>query len=204
MRTEAWLNLFREYSDTKIFYFEHFKLLTGMNNHTLRVNLSRIVRKKIIKRILRGYYSNPFNPPTLEEISSQIYQPSYISLESALSYTGILSQIPQILTCVTTRLPRIFKTSFGTIIYHQIKKELFWGFEKKDGYFLGEKEKALLDWLYWHKKSHNSLPPLDELDFSEINKRKLMKYSQSFPEIIRKAVKKIEGGERKIGQSFVA
>lgn len=191
MRTEVWLNLFREYSETKIFHFEHLKLLTGMNGPILRVNLSRLVQKKIIKRIVRGYYSNPFNSPSLEEISSQIYNPSYISLESALSYAGILSQIPQVLTCVTTKLPRIFKTSFGTVVYHQIKKELFWGFEIKKGYFLAEKEKALLDWLYWQKVTRNSFPPLDELDFSEINKKKLFKYSLRFPECIQRVVKEI-------------
>jgi len=86
-----------------------------MDNHSLTVNLSRLNNKKIVKRICRGFYANPFNTPTLEEISNQIYQPSYISLESALYSWGILSQIPYVLTCVTTHLPRTFNTSFGSI-----------------------------------------------------------------------------------------
>ena len=91
MKTKEWLSFFRKYSNIKVFHINHLRLLTGMNSHSLRVNLSRLNDKKVIKRICRGYYANPFNMPILEEISSQIYQPSYISLESALYSWGILS-----------------------------------------------------------------------------------------------------------------
>jgi len=191
MRTDLWLKFFKEHSDVKIFHFKQLKLLTGMNEQTLRVALSRLSQKNIIKRISRGFYSNPFNLPILKEISARIYQPSYISLESSLSESGILSQIPQVLTCVTVRLPRTFKTSFGTIIYHQIKKKLFWGFENRNAYLMAEKEKALLDWLYLNKKHYGSCPPLDELDLAGINRKKLIEYSLRFPEFIQKSAENL-------------
>jgi len=175
MKTKEWLSFFRKYSNIKVFHINHLRLLTGMNSHSLRVNLGRLNDKKVIKRICRGYYANPFNMPILEEISSQIYQPSYISLESALYSWGILSQIPYILTCVSTQLPRTFNTSFGTIEYRQIKKDLFWGFVSREGYFIAEPEKALLDYLYLNKGKHIDF---SELNLNEINLTKLRSYAK--------------------------
>ena len=178
MKAQDWLNFFKKHSDTKIFYINHLKLLTNMSGHSLRIALVRLNNKKLVKRICRGFYANPFNPPTLEEISNQIYHPSYISLESALYSWGILSQIPQILTCVTTQLPRTFNTSFGTIEYHQIKKDYFWGFIDKHGYFIAEAEKALLDYLYLHKNK-TAKSDLSELNFNNIKRKKLKSYAKS-------------------------
>jgi len=98
MTIQEWLVFFKKHKDTKIFTIKHFELLTGENSHNLKTSLCRLYRKKIIKRICRGFYANPFDPPSIEEISSQIYFPSYISRESALSFYGILSQIPQVTT----------------------------------------------------------------------------------------------------------
>ena len=175
MKTKEWLSLFRKHSGIKVFHINHLKLLIGMSSHSLRVNLSRLNEKKVIKRICRGFYANPFNMPTLEEISNQIYQPSYISLESALYSWGILSQIPYVLTCVSPQFPRTFNTSFGTIEYRQIKKSLFWGFINKGGYFMAEPEKALLDYLYLNKGKHIDL---SELNLNEVNLTKVESYAK--------------------------
>ena len=148
MTIHDWLEFFKQQREMKIFHINHLKLLTLMKESSLRISLSRLSKNNAVKRICRGFYANPFNLPTLEEISGQIYQPSYISVESALSFYGILSQIPQVLTCVTTQLPQTFHTGFGTIEYHQIKGQYFGGFVEKGLYRLAEKEKALVDYLY--------------------------------------------------------
>ena len=178
MKTQDWLVFFKRHNDIKIFHINHLRLLTNTNGHSLRIALVRLNNKKLVKRICRGFYSNPFNLPTLEEISNQICQPSYISLESALCSWGILSQIPQVLTCVTTQLPRTFNTSFGAIEYHQVKKNYFWGSIDKQGYFIAEPEKALLDYLYLHKNRRAKLD-LSELNFNNINRKKLKSYIEN-------------------------
>ena len=171
------MNFFKKFSYIKIFYINHLKLLTHMNEHSLRISLSRLSNKKLVKRICRGFYANPFNSPTLEEISRQIYQPSYISMESVLSTYSILSQIPHVLTCITTRLPHTFKTNFGTIEYRQIKGAYFWGFIEKKGYSMAEPEKALMDYIYL-STSKNKKIKLSLLNISEINKKKLKCYAR--------------------------
>lgn len=177
MTIKEWLDLFKKHKDIKVFYLQHLRLLTSMKPHTLNVSLKRLNEKKVIQRICRGYYANPFNPPRLEEISNLIYSPSYISLESALSRWGILSQIPQTLTCVTTKLPRRFSTSFGMIEYHQIKKKYFWGFVEEGNYFIAVPEKALLDYLYLKKERDISKVPF-ELDIEGLNQNKLKSFSK--------------------------
>jgi len=151
MRLQDWLELFRSYRQIKVFHLQHLKTLTEMNHHTLQVALKRLTHRKVIHRICRGYYANPLNLPTVEEIAAEIYKPSYLSLESALYRHGILSQTPFSSTCVTTRLPREFHTSFGLIQYRQIKKAHFFGFVAQGGYFLAEPEKALVDFLYLNR-----------------------------------------------------
>ncbi|MBF0532387.1 MAG: hypothetical protein HQL23_04735 [Candidatus Omnitrophica bacterium] len=148
MTMRDWLALFQKHSDIKIFHMNHLKLLTTLNDHALRVALYRMNGNQTVKRICRGFYANPFNLPTLEEISGQIYQPSYISLESALASYGLLSQLPRTLTCVTTRLPRTFRTTFGVIAYRQMKGEYFWGSLNRGLYALAQKEKAAADYIY--------------------------------------------------------
>ena len=176
MTIQKWLDFFKKHKDTKIFSINHFELLTGEKGHNLRVSLFRLHRKKIVKRICRGFYANPFNLPSIEEISGQIYFPSYISRESALSFYGILSQIPQMTTCVTLNLPRIFKTNFGVIEYRQIKKDFFCNFAKKEGYFIAEPQKALLDYLYF-SRSEAREEKLSELSLRGFTKKKLAYYA---------------------------
>jgi len=177
MTLSDWLNFFKEHIDIKIFQVNHLKLLTTLNDHALRVSLSRLTKKNAVKRICRGFYANPFNLPTIEEISAQIYQPSYISLESALSSYGILSQIPRVLTCVTTQLPRVFKTSFGAIEYRQVKSLYFTGFIKKDHYYFAEKEKAIADYLYLGLPKSRARK-LAGLDMEDVDLKRLRKHLQ--------------------------
>lgn len=176
MKLEDWLEFFKKYNNVKIFHFNHLKMFSRMKNHTLRVALTRLVDKKVIKRICRGYYANPFSLPTIEEISAQIYKPSYVSLESVLSNNGILSQIPQALTCVTTKTPRVFDTAFGTIEYRQIKKAYFWGLYKEGNYLIAEPEKALVDFIYFKKKK-DVKRSISGLDLRGLNGKKLKTYA---------------------------
>lgn len=171
MRLRDWLDFFKLHKGKKIFHFNHLALLTGMKRHTLHMSLKRLVERKAIQRICRAFYANPLNPPTLEEISAEIYKPSYVSLESALYRHGILSQIPYTLTCVTTRLPRRFKTSFGMIEYRQVKRQYFFGFVRKNYYFVSEPEKALVDFLYLNRRKKIE-GFVSELNLISLNDRK--------------------------------
>lgn len=143
----------------------------------LRAEMDRFLPAAYRKVFQPGYSAICLDAAKIEEISAEIYRPSYISLESALSRYGILSQIPYVLTCVTPRNPRIFQTSFGTIEYRGIQKKYFFGRQNHGNYSVAEPEKALLDFIYLHKRSEiESL--ISEWDLRSLSAKKLKAYAK--------------------------
>lgn len=95
-----------------------------------------------------------------------IYEPSYVSFESALSFYGILSHLKQ--SCLKNFDRKTYK-------YYRLKKELFWGYLKENKYLIAEKEKALADQLYLASKGLKKVH-LEEYNLSLIDKTKLKSY----------------------------
>lgn len=86
-------------------------------------------------------------------IAKEIYSPSYVSLEYALSIYGLIPERVVDVTSVTTKKPIEFKNKLGVFIYQHIKENCFTGFiEKEDEnglvYFIATPEKAVADFLY--------------------------------------------------------
>jgi predicted transcriptional regulator of viral defense system len=119
------------------------------------------------------------NPPNDFAIANYLYQPSYISLESALSFYGIITGFPYKITSISTKKSRLFNTDQKEFQYSQIAADLFWGYEKRENFLLADKEKALLDYLYFFSKGIKSFDR-EEFDLQEINQKKLISYARSF------------------------
>lgn len=98
------------------------KLFSSDNKKAFEEGLSRLVKTGILERVCRGVYVNKeavsFDQYTIERIV-QALRPkayNYISLESALSEYGVISQIPiDRLTVMTTGREGIYKTPYGII-----------------------------------------------------------------------------------------
>ena len=125
------------------------------------------------------------------ELINLLRPESYLSLESVLRNSGISTQSPRDLTCVTTGEPGKFGTSTFSIRYRHVTTRLFWGFQPKrtryGKYNLAEPEKALLDWIYLLRQE-GSIVPTDELDISRLDLAKLLQYSEKFPKPVRQQV----------------
>lgn len=134
-----------------------FKWFPEEKSSNLQVQLSRWLKQEKIERLRQGIYllrehkiEDPF---CLAPILSQ---PSYISLETALNSFGIIPDIPVAITSVTVNRTGQFKIDQGFYLYHQIKKELFFGYTKVSRkpffYFIAQPEKAVLDYLYFRAR----------------------------------------------------
>jgi predicted transcriptional regulator of viral defense system len=156
------------------------KIWQGKEN-SLKVVLSRLVKKGEIKRIYKNFYVLSERVPNLEKIANQIYFPSYLSFESALSKYGILSQIPYTLTFATPLKTKSIKIFDVEIEYRKLKKELFFGFKKEKEIFIALPEKAILDALYFISLGKLEVD-LKNLDFSKIKKERLISFSRKFPQ----------------------
>nr|WP_241541141.1 DUF6088 family protein [Vibrio vulnificus] len=94
--------------------------------------LKRLVKKQILERVARGIYlytlsRDRFSSNTLEIIAKTLRRGeySYISLESALSEYGVISQIPvDRLTVMTTGRKGEYKTRYGVIEFTHTKKSV--------------------------------------------------------------------------------
>ena len=106
--------------------------------------------------------------PSREFIANQLIFPSYISLEYALAFYGIIPEKVYQLTSVTSKKTMEFTNFYGTFSYRNLRSELFFGFvalkdENDLPILIAEKEKALLDFLYLNLSQMN----FNEIDFLE-------------------------------------
>ena len=89
--------------------------------HALDASLVRLVNNGVLSRVAKGVYVNALSPnrgrDTIELIAVALRRGeySYVSLESALSEYGVISQIPMRLTVMTTGRRGEYNTPFGTI-----------------------------------------------------------------------------------------
>jgi len=165
------------------------------NPSTIRPQLSKWKKQGKLIELRKGFYILPpkIRPvPPLFYLANALLFPSYVSLQSALSYYGFIPEAVFAITSVSTRRTRKFSTPLGTFIYRKIKQELFWGYSKVNfGEFyalVAVPEKALLDTVYITHEKPDSLR-LQNLE--DLNKEKLEKMLEKFPLWVRSKVEDI-------------
>lgn len=165
--------------------------------------LSRWARAGKIIRLKRGLYTLPegLRRSELSQhwLANTLYSPSYLSLETMLSWYDLIPERVMAVTSVTTLKTATFDNPLGRFVYRHLKPELFFGFEeKKDNRgamtLIATPEKALLDYIYlrprWQPTAdfmeHNiRLQQLDQLD-----QKRLVEWGQRFKS--RKMSKAVE------------
>ncbi len=127
---------------------------------TLKGRIEQALKKNRFLSLKKGLYllsdtylHEPDKTQLTEYIASQIYSPSYLSLEYILEKHGLLlpSQNRPI-TCITTKTTRTFTNLISTFTYSNIKSAVFFDFEERTYqgqiYHVATKAKALFDYLY--------------------------------------------------------
>ena len=166
------------------------KVLT-LPHKSLLVTLTRLVKAGVLIRIRRNLYTVFTSSCDVEKISNELYYPSYVSFETALSHYGILSQIPYTTTLVTLRPSRKIEISGNEVEYSNLKKDLFFGYKNENGRYMAEPEKALLDELYMMSRGHKNIN-IEELDLRDIKIDKFVEYAKRFQEYILDLVNKVK------------
>lgn len=157
-----------------------------------RPRLNEWQDKGYIKKVVRGYYifsDLQLSEETLFKIANRIYLPSYISLESALSYYHLIPESVYGITSISTRKTYHFLTSIGEFIYRTLKPPLFFGYDLikfHEKYLkMASMEKALLDYFYLHtdietEQDFDSLRINKEMFFEQMDEKKLMNFLVKF------------------------
>ena len=112
-------------------YNDLTKVFPNDTQRSLQAGLTRLVKAGLLMRVARGIYINALSrhkgANTVEQIAKTIRRGeyNYISLESALSEYGAISQIPiDRLTVITTGRKGEYKTPFGIIEFTHTKRSL--------------------------------------------------------------------------------
>jgi predicted transcriptional regulator of viral defense system len=132
-------------------------LAAGEDLSRIRLQLDRWVKNKKVMRIHKGLYtvSEPYRKTKPEPfyIANNLKPASYVSLQSALAWYGMIPEYVPEVTSVTTGRPQVIETPIGRFSFRHIKREFFWGYtqaELSPGQkgFVAQPEKALLDLVY--------------------------------------------------------
>jgi len=156
-------------SGRAVFSVQQLANLIGKPKAIATVYLSRLVKKNLAKKLIRGkitFVEDDF------VIASQLFEPAYVSFASALNIHGLIQQMPSRVECAATKNSRDYKT-LG-IRFHRIPVSLFFGFEKvkKAGSYmlLASKEKAVIDSVYLNRMPNSTLEEIkDQLDKKTID-----------------------------------
>jgi predicted transcriptional regulator of viral defense system len=165
-------------------------LLTGSESRVnIQLQLSRWVKGGKLHQLRRGLYvlAEPYRKvePHPFLMANRVKVPSYVSLQSALAYYGLIPEYVPVVTSVTTNRPGIITTSEGTFSYRHIKKSMFRGYAgvdaaKQQTVFLALPEKSLLDLIYL-TPGGESAEYLEELRLQHtenLDKEKLMEFAE--------------------------
>ena len=183
------LELKNELKDFPIFSLNEIR---NIDPNFYRSRLNEWQDKGYIKKVIRGYYifsDLQLREEILYKIANRIYLPSYISLESALSYYHLIPESVYGITSISTRKTYSFKTSIGEFTFRTVKPQLFFGYNLlnyKEHYLkMASIEKALLDYFYLHpdidtKQDFDSLRINKEMFFEQMDEGKLMNFLVKF------------------------
>jgi len=148
---------------------------------TLKNGLTRWVDAGQILKLRRNLYE--FVEPGLKSnipdvyIANKLYSPSYVSLETALSLYGLIPGIAAQVTSITTRPTREFKNRYGCFFYRSCQERAFIGYKlmRYEGFkiFIADREKALVDFIYFAVRRKDSLN-FDEERFNKDILKKLI------------------------------
>ena len=147
--------------------------------------LRRQEKRGLVEHLGKKIFINRLVPDfSGRELINTLRPESYLSLETVLRDSGISTQSPTLLTCVTPGRPGDFRAKSVTISFRRISRNLFWGFREKQTrygkYNIAEPEKALLDWVYLRRQEGSTINT-DEWDLQRLDRGKLLQYAARFP-----------------------
>jgi predicted transcriptional regulator of viral defense system len=169
------------------------------NPRAMLVQVGRWEKAGKLKKIKRGTYLLAPSYRKIEVfgpyLASSLVRPSYISLEKALEFHGMIPEAVAAYTSITTKRPAQFAADGTAFEYRHVKKTLFWGYESvnKNGQtgFVARPEKALLDLLYFRKGevSREYLQGLRLGNAGTVDAERLRSFARRFgkPKIMRAA-----------------
>ncbi len=162
--------------------------LLNLGYDTGRMQVSRWVRMHRLVRLKNGLYAlkGPLDRGEISDyyIANRLYSPSYVSLESALSFYGLIPEIAFSVTSVCSKPTRRFLVERTSYVYRSVQPRYLTGYiiENEKGFSvrIAEKEKAVVDYLYFTVVDKTN--PLERLSLKGLDRKKMYEYASLIKE----------------------
>ena len=150
--------------------------------------IARMLKNGDLIRLSRGVFETDRTAPQ-KALGPSIFNPSYVSFESALSFYGLIPEYVPNCLCATSKknAHRVIRNDFGNFIFKSIPVTVFpvgvtKTTELEYTYPIATPEKAICDMLYDHASILDGDIKgflfdgmrIDEDDFAELNKEELL------------------------------
>ncbi len=179
-----WLDFEREIKKKNIKLFTPLDVqrFLGRSKMAAQFLVYRLNKKGYVVSVKRGLYKLSDEQIPDLYVANKIYSPSYVSLEFALSYHGVIPETVYEITSVTTKDTRRFETLGKIFSYRTIKKVAYTGYEiqKQQGlsFYIANAEKAFVDTNYLRLMSKQQ--PISRFSKHKLNPAKALRYATLF------------------------
>ena len=190
--------------------FETGLLLAGdVDSANVRRQMSRWTKTRRLYQLRRGLYA--LAPPYQKArphpflVANRLLRGSYVSLQSALAYHGLIPETVPVTTSVTTLRPARWDTPLGAYEYRHVKRQLFFGYQLTavgvgQQAFIATPEKALLDLVHLQPQGDAPeylqelrLQNLDRLDLDQLQSQVVQANSPKLRRAAARVIKLAEG-----------
>ena len=188
----------RKLKDKPFFSIHQVSEVLNIKPSSAKVLCSRYAQNGIMIRLKRNFYilREKWENLSFDEfyyITNILQIPSYISFMTALNYYNITTQVQRAYfesACI--KRTNNFTIENKIFNYYKLQKKLYFGFERKDNFFIATKEKSFIDCLYLYSFGKYAFDissiELDKLDPDEIEKM-----IKIYPEKTQKTFVKLYG-----------
>lgn len=154
----------------------------GRSLIAVRFLVHRLNKQGKIQRVKRGLYKLTDDQISELYLANKIYEPSYISLELALSYHRVIPETVYEITSITPKTTRRFETLGKVYSYRRVKKAAFTGYatgkQRGISFLIADPEKAFVDMNYF--RMLDGLKPISRFDKGRISPAKALRYAALF------------------------
>jgi len=175
------------------------------NKAVLKLQISKWCSQGLILRLKKGLYilndTDRKITPSVLFVANQLVSPSYVSMEYALNFYGLIPERVEEITSVTAKKTSFFENALGRFRYQHIKESGYLGFKRikednKLSFLIAEPEKAIVDFCYLNLRNFEDdteeifLESYRFQNLSGLKRRYLKRYALAFEN--RKLVNIIE------------
>lgn len=177
-----WADFQRRLNKLSIFTSLDVRREFGVTKQAAALALHRYSKKGLVERLRKGMYVFPGSALPVPYMANRLYEPSYVSLEFALSYHGVIPEAVYVITSVTPKATREFTVQGKTFSYRRLKSNVFTGYkvvkERGFSFNMADPEKAFVDLTYLRLRT--GARPVSRFSKEKLHLERALRYARLF------------------------